>query len=115
MDLGDLVGRSVTFHYDTVQSTVRLEYGRHYVDEVEAEFFGDHIPEGHPAGIRFEEVSDYRSSDHDHVYVGSLKMVIERSGFCMMKLEDVSGMVVEVSFSFARKAEILSVRKGKDM
>ena len=76
IDIRAFEGKPAAFHYDIASGSARLEFGRHYEDDVEADFFGDHIPEGAPAGVRFERVRDYRSSADDHVHAGSLERVI---------------------------------------
>ena len=66
----DLRGREVSLSYDCTRGTAKIEYGRVYEDEAEADFMGDPLPVGDPNGYIFSGVTLFRSSNSDSSCVG---------------------------------------------
>ena len=70
--IGEAKGKDVSCHFDIITSKLSLRYGETYEDEGAADFFGDAIEVGEPAGFVFVGLGTYTSATDDHVQIGKL-------------------------------------------
>lgn len=111
-ELKRLRGKEVSCKYDLATDSVLFEFGRFYEDEIEAEFFGDHIEEGQPCGYRFAAITDYSSSNENDLQLGQLEVFEVKAGICNLAISgEVSDLAGRVTFSFRAIEQILSQRR----
>lgn len=100
LELEAIRGREVACRFERATGSIALTYGRHYRDEAEADFFGDHLAAGAPYGLRFEGISDYQSSLYETLHLGELESVALSGDQCRLRFTCAAFGLQQLAFRF---------------
>ena len=98
-------GKDVSCHYDLATKKVVVRFGEAHEDEEAADFFGNGLKKGEPAGLAFHGVSSYTTSNGDHIQLGRLiDILAEGDNRCQLHVTngDVPNMAGNIAFQFQR-------------